>query len=202
MEATASPLDAAVLVLNSGWAVVHMAPVRRAISLVYRGLAEVVNPDDFGTYDFEMWKGLSCGDDNGCIRTVNFKLRVPEIIRLSFFNGRKLRKIRFTRRNIFERDNYSCQYCGERLPARDLTLDHVVPRSRGGRSTWQNLVVACNRCNDRKASRLPRETDMSLLRTPRKPRGAAYLSMCSESARRPSWKRFLDSASWDSELGE
>lgn len=202
MEATASPLDAAVLVLNSGWAVVRIAPVRRVISLVYRGLAEVVNPDDFGTYDFEMWKGLSRGDDNGCIRAVNFKLRVPEIIRLSFFNGRKLRKVRFTRRNIFERDNYTCQYCGGRLHARDLTLDHVIPRCRGGGATWRNLVVACFECNDRKGSRLVAEAGMKLLRPPQKPKWSTYLAIRRGKGNHETWQKFLDSAGWDTEIKE
>ena len=197
-----SALDDVVLVLNAGWSAVHIASVRRAISLVYRGVAQVVDPDDFGTYDFDGWKDLSRGDGNGCIRTVNFELRVPDIIRLRRFNGRQNRKVRFTRANIFERDDHTCQYCGRRLPARELTLDHVVPRSRGGRSTWRNLVVACFPCNDRKGNHLPREADMSLLRQPRRPKWSSYLAVRTGRKGDGTWQRFLDSAGWDTIIKE
>ena len=126
-----SALDGAVLVLNSGWAAVHIAPVRRAISLVYRGLAQIVSSEDFGAYDWGGWLEQSKGSDNGCIRAVSFKFMVPEVIRLNFFGGRQSRKVRFTRNNIFERDDHTCQYCGRRPNSGKLTLDHVVPRSRG-----------------------------------------------------------------------
>ena len=88
-----SALDSAVLVLNSGWAAVHIAPVRRAISLVYRGLAQIVSSEDFGAYDWSAWLEQSKGSDNGCIRSVSFKFMVPEVIRLNFFGGRQSRKV-------------------------------------------------------------------------------------------------------------
>jgi len=180
-----SALDGAVLVLNSGWSAVHIASVRRAISLVYRGIAQVVNPDDFG-----------------CIRSVSFEFRVPDIIRLRRFGGRQNRKVRFTRRNILERDDHTCQYCGKRLRAADLTLDHVVPRCRGGGSTWRNLVVACFECNDRKGSRLVHEAGMKLLRQPQRPKWSTYLAIRRGSGNHETWQRFLDSAGWDTEIRE
>jgi 5-methylcytosine-specific restriction endonuclease McrA len=202
-----SALDGAVLVLNSGWTAVHIAPVRRAISLVYCGTAHVVNPEDFGTYDFDGWLRFcrfeaGGGNGNGAryLRSVNFRLRVPEIIRLRRFGGRQSRKVRFTRRNLFERDGHTCQYCGRRFPASELTLDHVVPRSRGGKSTWRNLVVACIRCNDRKKNKLPREAGMRLLRQPERPMWSTYLSVRLGGKCHESWRSFIDSAGWESEL--
>jgi 5-methylcytosine-specific restriction endonuclease McrA len=197
-----SALDGAVLVLNSGWSAVHIASVRRAISLVYRGIAQIVSPDDFGTYDFETWKLLSRTNGNGCVRSVSFEFRVPDIIRLCHFGGRQNRKVRFTRRNILERDNHTCQYCDKRLPASDLTLDHVIPRCRGGGATWRNLVVACLKCNDRKGSRLVAEAGMKLLRQPQKPKWSTYLAIRRGSGNHETWQKFLDSAGWDTEIRE
>jgi 5-methylcytosine-specific restriction endonuclease McrA len=199
-----SSLDNAVLVLNSSWSAVHVASVRRAISLVYQGLAQFVSPEDYNTYDFESWKALSVAgpEEHGYVRSIDFRLRVPEVIRLRYFNGRQRRKIRFTRRNLFERDAYTCQYCARRFPASELTLDHVTPRCRDGRSTWENLVVACVRCNARKANRLPHEAGMKILRRPEKPKWPSYLAVRLGPARRASWQRFIDAAYWDSELKE
>lgn len=199
-----SSLDGAVLVLNSSWSAVHIATVRRAISLVYQGLAQFVDPEDFCTYDFDSWKELSraAAGDWGYVRAVNFRIRIPEVIRLRYFNGRQKRKIRFTRRNLFERDNYTCQYCGRRLPSTELTLDHVVPRCLGGRSTWENLVVACVSCNARKAGRLPHQAGMTLLRHPEKPKWPLYMAVRLGPARKLSWQKFVETAYWDSELKE
>jgi len=197
--------SAGVLVLNRSWVAVHVAGVRRAVSLVYRGLARVVNPVDFSTYDFESWREASARaqvDLERCIRTVSFHLVVPEIIQLRHFNGRVTQKVKFSRRNIFERDEYSCQYCGRRLPTTELTLDHVVPRSLGGRSTWENIVVACVRCNDRKANRLPAGARMRLIRKPTRPRWTSQIAFRLRRHPHPSWERFLETAYWETELRE
>jgi 5-methylcytosine-specific restriction endonuclease McrA len=105
----------------------------------------------------------------------------------------------FSRRNIFRRDRYTCQYCGEQRALRDLTIDHVVPRSREGRSTWENCVVACVSCNSRKANRLPAEAGMRLNREPRRPSWMASIDI-SRPERQESWNRFLSRAYWDVEL--
>ena len=195
-----SVLDASVLVLNRSWIAVHVASVRRSLNLVYQGLAQVVNTEDFGTHDFDSWKEFSRFAVREYVRAVTFKFMKPEVIRLKYFNGLQKRKVRFTRRNIFERDDYTCQYCGRQPPERELSLDHVVPRSRGGSSTWDNLVVACVRCNDRKGSRLPNEVGMGLLRRPEKPHWPRCISADSGVGRYMSWAHFIGSARWGSEL--
>jgi 5-methylcytosine-specific restriction endonuclease McrA len=196
-----SALDASVLVLNRSWIAVHVASLRRALSLVYQGLAHIVSTDDFGTYDFDSWKEISREAVRDYVRAVNFKFKRPEVIRLRYFSGMQRRKVRFSRRNIFRRDDFTCQYCGRQLPERELSLDHVVPRSRGGKSTWDNLVVACLKCNDRKASRLPREAGMTLLDRPEKPNWPGYLAARSAGARYVSWTRFIGTGRWRPELG-
>jgi 5-methylcytosine-specific restriction endonuclease McrA len=195
-------LNESVLVLNRSWIAIQIADARRAISLLYRGYAKVVSPEDFSTYDFDDWKELSKTADDYCIHTVNFKLRVPEVIVLTFFNGAHRREIKFSRRNIFERDKNSCQYCGKQFKKIELTLDHVVPRSSGGRSTWENLVLACMPCNVRKGNRLPEDAGMPLIRKPRKPRWIPHSGENLTSVRRPSWQKFVDAAYWDVELKE
>jgi 5-methylcytosine-specific restriction endonuclease McrA len=195
-------LNESVLILNRSWIAVQVADARRAISLLYRGYAKVVSPVDYSTYDFDDWKELSKSAEDYCIHTVDFKIRVPDVIVLTLFNGLHRREIKFSRRNIFERDKNMCQYCSRQFKKAELTLDHVIPRSSGGRSTWENLVLACVPCNVRKGSRLPDEAGMPLVRPPRKPRWVPYTGENLSSMRKPSWQRFVDAAYWDVELKE
>ena len=191
-------LEAPVLVLNRSWIAVHVATARRAMGLLCQGLARAVTTEDYATYDFESWCRVN-GSANGhrYIRTPRLCIRAPEVIVLVGYNGRASREIRFSRRNIFERDRNTCQYCGRRAPREDLTLDHVIPRCRGGASTWDNVVVACLACNDRKGGRLPGEVGMRLRRAPARPRGASRLGLEIARVRQPNWRRFLESAYWE-----
>ncbi len=189
-----------VLVLNSSWMAVHVASVRRAMALVYQGYAEIVDPDDYAAYDFDDWKDLSEAFEIAeCIRTITFKLRVPEVIRLRFFGRMVTKPVRFNRRNIFLRDGNNCQYCGRRFASSELTLDHVVPRSRGGHSTWENIVLACVACNDRKAARIPKEAGMKLIRPAKRPNWS-HIGFRIGGYRKPSWQKFVDEAYWTTEL--
>jgi 5-methylcytosine-specific restriction endonuclease McrA len=163
-------VDRQVLVLNKSWVAVQIASTRRALSLLYQGLARAVHPSDYTLYDFEDWCALSRFAESGhFIHTVRFRIRVPEVIILKGFNGFVQHEVRFSRRNIFERDKNTCQYCGRRMPKTDLTIDHVIPRSRGGYDAWDNLVLACMHCNVSKANRTPEEARMPLIKRPVKP---------------------------------
>ncbi len=196
----ANSLNESVLVLNRSWMAVHIANVRRAIGLVYKGLARVVNPEDFSTYDFPSWASASAAARKDYIPSVSLKFRIPEIIQLTFFNGMRARDVRFSRRSIFERDRNTCQYCGKQFDRSELALDHVVPRSRGGRTTWGNVVLACLECNTRKGDRRPREAGMKLIRKPVKPRWPTYIALRLGRSRKASWEKFLSEAYWDVEL--
>ena len=169
-----SGLNASVLVLNRNYTAIHVVDVRRAFRLLYSDRAEVVTQtgDQWSTHDFDSWVELSQArhlfpdEDGDWIRTVNLSIRVPRIVRLLLFDRIPRQTVKFNRRNIFARDASRCQYCGRRFPSSELSLDHVVPRSRGGQSTWTNIVCACTRCNARKGGRLPAEANMHLIRRP------------------------------------
>jgi 5-methylcytosine-specific restriction endonuclease McrA len=188
-----------VLVLNSLYQAVQVTGVRRAFRLFYAGRARAVAPD-FASYDFENWCDLPPSADDQVIRTPTRAIRIPKVIQLVQYDRLPSREIRFTRRNIFYRDKNRCQYCGKVFRQRELNLDHVVPLSRGGKSTWDNVVCACIPCNTEKGCRTPEEAHMKLVRRPKKPAGhpmlrANWIGPCPEE-----WKTFLDQAYWNVEL--
>ncbi|MCC6142662.1 MAG: HNH endonuclease [Candidatus Hydrogenedentes bacterium] len=197
-------LDTHVLVLNKSWVAVHVAPARRALCLLYHGAAQAVHPDDYSLYDFRSWCELSAVREQfegaRYVHTTSLTIRVPEVIMLCTFNGFIRRDVPFTRRNLFARDRNQCQYCGKRFPKQELTIDHVLPRSRGGKDTWNNLVLACTKCNVRKGNRLPDEAGMPLLRDPGVPRWLPRLGVKIPQDELMSWQRFIDTSYWDAEL--
>ena len=196
-------LDGQVLVLNKSWVAVNVASVRRAVSLLYQGLARAVHPSDYSLYNFDDWCDLSAIEKSGrFISTPVLSIRVPEVILLVGFNGFFRREVRFSRRNIFERDKNTCQYCGRRFAKTELSIDHVIPQSRGGRDTWENLALACLKCNVRKGDKSPREARMPLIRKPVKPFWLPTLGARLPSHELTSWQRFVDAAYWDAELKE
>ena len=204
----AHALDSSVLVLNRFFMAIHVISVRRAFCLLCKELAEVVNVENgqYATYDFVSWREVSefrarfKGPNEDWIRTVHFEIQVPRIIRLLIYEKLPKQTVKFNRRNIFARDSNRCQYCGRKFATQDLSLDHVVPRSRGGQSTWANIVCACLKCNVRKGGRTPREAGMTLVRQPEKPRRSPMLNLKLSNAKYQSWKSFLDSAYWSVEL--
>lgn len=142
---------ARVLILNASFEPLHVCSVKRAVMLVMHEVAERVE------------------DGDRVLRSPNAEFPVPSVIRLRRFIRRPYRqRVAFNRRNVFKRDEHTCQYCGDH--SNDLTLDHVQPRSRGGATCWENVVACCKRCNARKRDRTPSEAHMQLRRRPRAPR--------------------------------
>lgn len=191
--------DGSVLVLNRNWIAIHIASARKAVSLLYRGLAKVVLPDDYSTYTFDNWKQLSRNAVSGYISTVSFKFVIPEVIVLTLYGGIPRKDMPLTRKAIFERDDNTCQYCGKRTRRENLTIDHVIPKSRGGSDNWSNLVLACLACNAVKRDSVPVEVGMRLIRQPRKPRWVPHVGLHIEALRRPSWQKFVNTDYWKSE---
>ncbi len=201
-------LDASVLVLNKCYMAVHIIPVRRAFCLLFKELAEVITLDDgrYASHDFQSWREVSEArarfkdPDDDYIRTIHFEIQVPRVIRLLTYDRLPRTKVKFNRRNIFARDGNRCQYCGRRFPTVELSLDHVMPRSRGGGTDWENIVCACIRCNVRKGGRTPAEANMKLIKQPVKPRTSPTLGLKLANRKYQSWKTFLDDAYWTVEL--
>ena len=196
MERSAS---SSVLVLNSLYQAVQVTGVRRAFLLFYAGRARALDRD-FQPYDFDNWCDLPMRPDDRVMTTPTQRIRIPNVIQLVRYNKLPMRAIRFTRRNVFYRDRNRCQYCGVQYAAKKLNLDHVVPISHGGGSSWENVVCACIRCNTKKGARTPEQAGMKLVRTPKKPVGhpmwrAGWLGPCPEE-----WRTFLDEAYWNVEL--
>lgn len=193
-----------VLVLNKSFYAIQVINWQRAVSLVYLDHARVVD-EEYNTYDFDDWRELSkemTKEPSGYIHTPTFSLAIPDVIILRQFDEVPKSDVKFTRRNIYEHYNYKCAYCGFRYSTTELNLEHVIPRSRGGRTDWSNVVTSCIPCNLRKGNRLPEEAKMKLLVTPTKPkwRGTAAIVFRPGFHVKASWQRFVDNVYWNSEL--
>lgn len=161
-----------VLVLNQSYEPLTVCRARRAVVLVFQGKAEMLE------------------DGLGYIHTIKDTVPLPSVIRLAQMIKRPRRKRKMTRYEIFNRDKYTCQYCG--VQNRNLTLDHVIPRYRGGQHTWENVVSCCVTCNRRKAGRTPKEANMKLMRTPAPPKnGSFFIVPYRYTNRRDEWNKYL-----------
>jgi hypothetical protein len=203
-----SALGCSVLVLNKHYMAVRIVGAKRAFSLLFRQLAEVVSLEEgnFYNYNFQSWCEVSQfkrnfePDGQDWVSTVNFYIAVPRIIRLLFYDRLPRNDVKFNRRNIFARDRNHCQYCGKKYPTTELSLDHVIPRSMGGKSNWQNVVCSCTDCNVKKGGRTPKQANMSLVKKPVKPKKNPLIHIHLGHERYRSWKQFLDHAYWSVEL--
>ncbi len=199
-------LDRQVLVLNRLWQAINVCSVRRAFTLLCQGHAQVVNAtagNNFFTHDFESWREVSEREpEDEMVHTISFKIRVPRVIVLLLFDRMPKKEVKFTRANIFERDKCTCQYCGRVFERRDLNLDHVIPRDRGGLTSWENIVCSCIPCNTRKGNRLPHQVGMRLIKKPERPKWRPFLHITFDSKVHESWRHFIDFAYWNVELGD
>jgi len=193
-------------VLNRLWQAVNVTTVRRAFMLLCQGHAHAVACDganSYSTHDFESWRDFSTrSPESEMVHTISFRIRIPRVIVLMVFDRMPQKEIKFTRHNIFERDKNTCQYCCRTLDRRELNLDHVVPRDRGGQTTWENIVCSCIPCNTRKANRLPHEAGMRLMKKPERPKWRPFLHFTFGTGGHHDWKHFLDVAYWNVELGQ
>jgi 5-methylcytosine-specific restriction endonuclease McrA len=164
------------LVLNASFEPLHVVTWQRALQLLFQGKVEVVEEGDHE------------------VRTVRLTIKVPAVLRLLNYVPltKKKQIVRFSRANIFLRDNHSCQYCGETFPTPQLTLDHVTPIVQGGQTHWHNIVTACKPCNQRKGGRTPTQANLKLIRKPRQPQWLPTANLQLGVTKTPErWKIYL-----------
>ena len=198
--AKSDALSASVLVLNRHYMAIHVVGVRRAFCLLLGELAEVIHNDDgaFANYNFDAWREISelrvleKQPHDDWLKAVNFEIQVPRVLRLLHYDRMPRHTIRLSRHAIFARDASCCQYCGQRFPTSQLSLDHVIPRSRGGMSTWENMVCACLKCNIRKGGRTPREAHMRLVRQPVRPKYNPTIVIKLQNPKYHCWRTWIN----------
>jgi len=167
-------LDSSVLVLNASYEAINICNLRRAIVLIF--------------------KGVACAEEemDHEIRSASMVIRAPAVIRLLKYVRIPYKVVRFSRKNVLLRDRHKCQYCGKEFAPSFLTLDHVVPISQGGKTQWDNVVTACKTCNTRKGNRKPSEAGMVLLKKPKIPPAVYYLHLLkSMQGHHHSWQKYL-----------
>ncbi|MCD6416059.1 MAG: HNH endonuclease [Planctomycetes bacterium] len=199
-------LQASVLVLNRSFAPVNLATVRRAFGLLFKALAEVVEVEDgrLGLYNFQSWQEISefkkenglAEEDAEWVSTVSFDVEAPRIIRLLSYDRYPDMRVSLNRRNLFARDENRCQYCGQRFASSELSIDHVIPLSLGGKTTWSNVVCCCTRCNKRKGGRTPKQARMNLIRRAFEPNFNPLIRLKLRRKKYYSWRQFLNEAYW------
>lgn len=187
-----------ILILNRLWQPVNIVGVKRGFSLLCQDYAQVIHTseDTFEILDFGSWVAFSEAypptNPSDSIQTVRLSLRIPKVLLLRIYDRLPIREMKFNRQNLFERDGFRCQYCTRAFLSKDLNLDHVIPRDRGGKTSWENVVTSCIRCNSRKGNRLPHEAGMRLVRRPQRPRWRPFVSSLAEDRCDDSWIQFMN----------
>jgi 5-methylcytosine-specific restriction endonuclease McrA len=194
-----------VLILNKNWTAIGTAPVYKVLNLLLSGppKAEVID-ESCVPYTWEEWSKIKPPKDSEeAIHTVNYIFRIPEIIKLNKYDRYPRQLIIFSRANIFRRDDYRCQYCGIKPGSEELTIDHILPKSKGGKTTWTNCVLSCVECNSIKGDYLLDKvknkkfpSGMKLFKDPRKPKIRDFKFHIHYK----SWEQWLDAAYWNIEL--
>jgi len=162
-------LETPTLVLDRQWRPVRMTTVRDALRLAYLDAARPIDPDTYQALCFDEWVAVPVDAGERSVQAVRGPIKAPHVVQLTRHRPLSLAAPVFSRQNVFRRDRFRCQYCGTKLPPEKLTLDYVVPPSRGGSVDWVNCVACCLSCRQRKGDRLPDEAGMTLRRKPFQP---------------------------------
>lgn len=195
-------IDGHVLILNRSYVPIHITSIKRAVCLVFKGLARVID-EQYRAYDFQSWSELSVATHDEAIHLTQKAIRVPHVILLQFYDKLPRKRIRFSRENIYLRDHNTCQYCDKKFKRSDLNIDHVVPLSRGGGTSWENVVCSCIACNAKKGGRLPHENSMRLMRQPVEPRYSIFMHITPQKKLFETWHIYMnpvDFAYWNLDL--
>ncbi len=187
-------LSRPVLVLNKMWIPIRVASVKRCLKLVFADKASLVDPEDYAIYNWGEWTILPCADDEYSISTTRGDVKIPEVIVLLRYDKVYSKDLRLTKKNIYIRDKYKCQYTGKQLSYDEANIDHVIPRARGGKNTWDNLVVCSKEINSIKGDRTNEEAGLKLIKKPVRPSpDGPHRLMDSKFNMPESWGKFLKS---------
>jgi len=199
-------LDKSVLILNKLWQAVNLCNARRAFCLLYKDSARVVEPNNgsYEAFDFPSWKeySLNGAKEDELVYTVSYPLKIPRIVILTLYSDYPNVRVKLSRANVYKRDRHTCQYCGKRLETKYLNIDHVVPRNKGGKTTWDNVVCSCQECNLRKGGNTLAEMRMKLIKKPGLPVRYPLQDVQFRQKIHESWSPFLDFAKWKVEVGD
>jgi 5-methylcytosine-specific restriction endonuclease McrA len=200
-----------VLVLNKNYQAINIVPAWKALSMIFRERAEIVYVEDgyYQNYNLQSWYGFTemrlaegIDEHDGVVKGLEKEVIVPKVIRTLFFDKIPIRKVILTRKNIYLRDNFTCMYCGKKFHPENINLDHVIPKSKGGRMVWENVVCSCIKCNVKKGSLSLEESGMKLLRKPYVPRyNFSVYEKCKEPKYKP-WRDFVSDTYWNVPLKE
>ncbi len=194
------------LVLNKSWTPIGTMSLEDAIVKVFSTYsdgepkARIIDHESYQTFTWEDWSKLKPLATDEAIRGAHIMFRIPEVILLTRYDRMPTRTVHFSRRNLYKRDEMTCQYCGCKPGSEELTVDHVVPRSQGGATTWENCVLACVDCNRRKANRTPDQARMKLAKKPKKPSMGLFRYQTLKPVK--SWEAFLGQAYWNVGIGD
>jgi 5-methylcytosine-specific restriction endonuclease McrA len=184
-------LNKPIMVLNKSWMPIRIVPAYRAITLVFAGKASAIDVKDWSVYNWEKWAERDLSENPyGLVSTSSCDVELPEIIVLSTYDKVFRKDVRLTKRNIYIRDGYRCQYTGKKLKETDADIDHVKPRSKGGLNSWGNMVVCTKEINRMKADRTPEQAGLKLIRKPKKP-NADRLLVDPKIKVPESWSKFI-----------
>lgn len=194
------------LVLNKNWTPVGTVTLQRAIIMLFSeyddGMpkARIIEPETYQTFTWSDWSKLRPLMTDEKIAASNVYFKIPEIILLSRYEKLPKPKAHFSRRTLYKRDKMKCQYCGCTPGSEELTIDHVIPRSQGGGTTWENCVLCCVDCNRKKADKTPKQANMKLLKEPKKPDMSVFRFDTIKPVK--SWEAFLGEAYWNVGIGD
>jgi 5-methylcytosine-specific restriction endonuclease McrA len=199
-----STLSRPVLVLNKHWTPIGTVTLQRAITMLWSEYsdgtpkAKIIEPESFQQMTWDDWSKLKPIATDDVIKAANISFRIPEVIQLARYEKLPAPKVHFSRRTLYKRDSYTCQYCGKQPGSEELTVEHIQPKSRGGLTTWENCVAACVECNHRKGSKTLAESGLTLRSKPCKPKVSFFRSEITKPIK--SWENFISEIYWSAEL--
>jgi len=194
MKESRPSINLPVLQLNKNWNPMSIIPIWKAMSKIGNERAVILDPETYQKYTLDEWRKVEVKEGDRFIQTAHAQIKVPEIMILTEYDKADLREVKLSKRNLLIRDNYTCQYTGKLLTMDTATMDHVIPQTRGGKSTWENLVMCCTEANAKKADKSLAESGFKLAVKPCKPKWNPVFARFAHLANRnvpASWKQFI-----------